>query len=1359
MNFLRTYKNKGFLQDTEAYIPFAVIGIFIVLVSIMASFYLTKMDYDIAETIYDTSYTNMEKTSLDLASADLARCLNYAGMQALKWQGEHPIIKPENTAYDEWGKDGFSVVANSRDVEPGELLEVSVTLPSNVLEAIVSIFSEKSRTLTVQGSSGIVYQTIIYDEFHSFWHKSEFQETIQIPDNVNDDYAYLILSYGNETKATNWFRMASSPVKDITAFHFNKFTEASYQDNLHTFSNYAINVEQNISSSRIRIDKINGTLDRELARSENDGSDYTIYYTMSVDELNYSLVDLSNGNMHNGSMNISTIITSREPLLEGLTNEYEKSLNGRVTSDIVLGATNIRTFTYGPWQHYFNGPLNIVTSPSLTSSVNAGTIYTQKRIFDSVDPWALTYTTYYNGKVLYSDIKRDSSDYDAEKETNLSSTYDGLSNEGSFNVSVSNGINESLEYSNTSIDELANNSKITVAVSNFTDEVYYGWAYNDNLPTNSWDPAYPDLLHDITHEIYSGTIQGQVFRDGFDVVNYYGLQAGTPSFDSVSWQGGESKTGKNIYWKGHYPISISHNGALVSNYDWNGVVDVGHSANIDASSHKWYYQDARVELVSSDVTCEGVDVTYDYLGNDALVSDKRVDGYLENENHSFDWRINYKINFQIKTRWNIYYDYHWSYKTYSSISGFKFFSGDSSGYLKNYPLQNVASVSHTEVESENISIVYHQYLPSGGYNGFSNNYNAGSSHDYRNTQVVVDGVSLVDTCCSDAADKYRDSNVNVGTLEANHRVYSNGSYIPQKKVYCDIPSWVHKNMAFELEDMFDSINADDPFRDVSLLGENLGKNPTELIQKASLDLASEMGESTKRESFVEQDQDMNQSQFNTSNDACRAIARNEAYDRLLYEMTERNKGISDSFNNYVEKSFMAETGGKLMELVGGSISTNMIFDNPAMDKASSALANEMGIIETMSVTCEPQSKYNWTENVTLIVDQYPDYLYHDPDFDVQSQYKWVDEGTGLVVYPLGVRNTCVFSTGIGDDIAKLLETSSEPLKTSISQSMSQSISGMNTEVDSLILDIQSQSTALIANGTSADTSLIEQNRTKMMFEYSTSIRQEVPDMLAVEITNDPVMKNWITESEVRSITNSYLNSLSDEELIGMVADNTLQEEILIRVSQNIVSKNPSANTDEMDAVLYRLESDLRIGVADGVSKSIVACQATIDQCFTNINAELQNKLAESTVKLTGQLADKMEVRLQKSMKLVPCGLPVIPPHWVCTVNVWEYEVVGKYRSFEVTDNDNECMLNPYFGHDAQVYVRGEESVYHPVKKDSLGYEIKLGENIPVYFGFSGYAATVVGTGPKGVGDKVGSREEKSEYYDELLNEFGGYNGK
>jgi hypothetical protein len=497
---------------------------------------------------------------------------------------------------------------------------------------------------------------------------------------------------------------------------------------------------------------------------------------------------------------------------------------------------------------------------------------------------------------------------------------------------------------------------------------------------------------------------------------------------------------------------------------------------------------------------------------------------------------------------------------------------------------------------------------------------------------------------------------------------------------------------------------------------------------------------------------MNSGQFNTSSAACRVISKNEAYDRLLRELRERNKETQDSFETYIDESFENEQGHSLLDLVQNKVSTDVIFNNPAMDKASTALAAEMGIIETIEVMGMPNSKYNWTENMTLVVDQYPDYLYHDPNFDLQSQYKW-DDGTGKEVYPLAVRNVCVFSTGIGDDIAAMLSGATEPLKDMISQSMSQSISDANAEIDSLLTDLASNSTELVMNGVSTDTTLIEQNRSKMMDEYSDSIREQIPGTIADEISGDPVLSIWISEEDVLIITEAYLDSLSDEEIVDMASDNTLQDEILHRISLKIQNDNPSINSDEMDAVLYRLEADLRIGISEGVCKSIELCQETIDQCFENINNELQSKLDESSEKLTGQLAEKIEKRLEKSMKYVPCGLPVIPPNWVCTVNVWEYDVKGEYKSFEVIDNDNECLFNPYFGHDAQSYIRKEDRIVHPTKKDENGNFIVIGNNQPIIFSFSGYAATIVGPGAKGVGDKIGDRDEKSIYYDDFELQF------
>lgn len=64
-------------------------------------------------------------------------------------------------------------------------------------------------------------------------------------------------------------------------------------------------------------------------------------------------------------------------------------------------------------------------------------------------------------------------------------------------------------------------------------------------------------------------------------------------------------------------------------------------------------------------------------------------------------------------------------------------------------------------------------------------------------------------------------------------------------------------------------------------------------------------------------------------------------------------------------------------------------------------------------------------------------------------------------------------------------------------------------------------------------------------------------------------------------------------------------------------------------------------------------------------------------------------------------------------------------------------------------------IFHPFIKDNNGTALRLGTNTMINFQFSGYATTIVGPGPKGVGDKTGGGDEKSEDFESLLKELGG----
>jgi hypothetical protein len=80
----REWKNgpNALITDTDAYVPFALIGIFILLFSLLTAADLARMDYQLAEIVYSGDVSDPRHDILDMACADISRCLNYAGMEA-----------------------------------------------------------------------------------------------------------------------------------------------------------------------------------------------------------------------------------------------------------------------------------------------------------------------------------------------------------------------------------------------------------------------------------------------------------------------------------------------------------------------------------------------------------------------------------------------------------------------------------------------------------------------------------------------------------------------------------------------------------------------------------------------------------------------------------------------------------------------------------------------------------------------------------------------------------------------------------------------------------------------------------------------------------------------------------------------------------------------------------------------------------------------------------------------------------------------------------------------------------------------------------------------------------------------------
>ena len=141
-----------------------------------------------------------------------------------------------------------------------------------------------------------------------------------------------------------------------------------------------------------------------------------------------------------------------------------------------------------------------------------------------------------------------------------------------------------------------------------------------------------------------------------------------------------------------------------------------------------------------------------------------------------------------------------------------------------------------------------------------------------------------------------------------------------------------------------------------------------------------------------------------------------------------------------------------------------------------------------------------------------------------------------------------------------------------------------------------------------------------------------------------------------------------------------------------------------------MDTDIRIGVANGICAVTINKGETLDASFGKVDTELKYLTNETVDMYSGEALDKVTKRLDRTMAAIPCGLPVLPPHWIFTVNVWTYEVKGEYEIFTVIDNDNEVIPEPYFGHKGQKYVRKDGLIMHPSRKNHDGTILRLGKN-------------------------------------------------
>ncbi len=88
----------SFSSNDTARVPLVVIGVFLVIIATITSINLLRLDVNIARAMSTPGEISAPDTALMYAQADLARAINYAGMDSLKQLGQTPVIIPDNAS-------------------------------------------------------------------------------------------------------------------------------------------------------------------------------------------------------------------------------------------------------------------------------------------------------------------------------------------------------------------------------------------------------------------------------------------------------------------------------------------------------------------------------------------------------------------------------------------------------------------------------------------------------------------------------------------------------------------------------------------------------------------------------------------------------------------------------------------------------------------------------------------------------------------------------------------------------------------------------------------------------------------------------------------------------------------------------------------------------------------------------------------------------------------------------------------------------------------------------------------------------------------------------------------------------------
>jgi hypothetical protein len=413
------------------------------------------------------------------------------------------------------------------------------------------------------------------------------------------------------------------------------------------------------------------------------------------------------------------------------------------------------------------------------------------------------------------------------------------------------------------------------------------------------------------------------------------------------------------------------------------------------------------------------------------------------------------------------------------------------------------------------------------------------------------------------------------------------------------------------------------------------------------------------------------------------------------------KNIDDALNASINAS--AEIDGKIDDALknySGSVNSSAMKDNAISSRdllKDRKMFIPFGLRMGLQSRNDSSGPYRWTEEVSLAIDQRPNYL------DVEE---YTDPETGYRVRPLKLRNVCVFSLPT-DFVAS-------------DQACKAVLDG---------IDAVSGTAYRLANRT------LTAESTKLIKDVSSTAKMGIKDRINDVLVHDGDLQGKITRDDVEKAVNDVFSRRTPEQTVSDLKNGALQKEIAgilggaaKKQAEREIAKKADRYVDSYcDYIEGKAEVAVNNAIEDALSDTIKALSDRIKQTFKDYMAEAMGHGEDEAV--------------MAALGRIPSGLPLLPPFgWWATMNVWYIEIKGEIPYLAVYDTDNVPIPDPILGHKATVYVRRPEVI-----RDDEGI---LGLNEPVHFNVKTCVFILVPPGEQGIGDKWGGWDEKSSGFDE-----------